>query len=60
MNIVKLTKSHEPKQYAEEYTCFWKVFQIMRADIDRNNAKYQEICKRNVANGKLGGRPRKR
>lgn len=32
----------------------------MRADIDRNNAKYQEICKRNVANGKLGGRPRKR
>ena len=166
MNIVKLTKSHELKQYAEEYTCFWyrnknigsllylagrtvnryrpdpcgsgvnillhlpqkvnydflrgclfirmeqekqyeapgymtyreaalmfslmpesdaakaikatvnyylygqmssgldgvaeKVFQIMRADIDRNNAKYQEICKRNVANGKLGGRPRKR
>ena len=37
-----------------------KVFQIMRADIDRNNAKYQEICKRNMANGKLGGRPRKR
>lgn len=23
MNIVKLTKSHGPKQYAEEYTCFW-------------------------------------
>lgn len=23
MNIVKLTKSHELKQYAEEYTCFW-------------------------------------
>ena len=27
-----------------------KVFQIMRADIDRNNAKYQEICKRNTEN----------
>ena len=37
-----------------------KVFQIMRADIDRNNAKYQEICKINAVNGKLGGRPRKR
>ena len=23
MNIVKLTKSHEPKQYAEGYICFW-------------------------------------
>ena len=27
-----------------------KVFQIMRADIDRNNAKYQEVCKRNAEN----------
>ena len=27
-----------------------KVFQIMRADIDRNNAKYQEACKRNAEN----------
>ena len=27
-----------------------KVFQIMRADIDRNNAKYQEVCIRNAEN----------
>ena len=27
-----------------------KVFQIMRADIDRNNAKYREVCKRNAEN----------
>lgn len=36
-----------------------KVFEIMRADIDRNNEKYQEICARNERNGKKGGRPRK-
>lgn len=36
-----------------------KVFEIMRADIDRNNEKYQEICLRNQKNGKQGGRPRK-
>ena len=36
-----------------------KVFEIMRADIDRNNAKYQETCARNEKNGKKGGRPRK-
>lgn len=36
-----------------------QVFEIMRADIDRNNAKYQEICSRNKKNGKKGGRPRK-
>ena len=27
-----------------------KVFQIKRADIDRNNPKYQEVCKRNAEN----------
>ena len=36
-----------------------KVFEIMRADIDRNNEKYQEVCSRNEKNGKKGGRPRK-
>lgn len=36
-----------------------KVFEIMRADIDRNNKKYQEVCSRNEKNGRLGGRPRK-
>lgn len=36
-----------------------KVFEIMRADIDRNNERYQEICFRNEQNGKKGGRPRK-
>ncbi len=36
-----------------------KVFEIMRADIDRNNEKYQETCSRNAQNGKKGGRPRK-
>lgn len=32
-----------------------KVFEIMRADIDRNNEKYQEVCSRNEKNGKKGG-----
>lgn len=36
-----------------------KVFDIMKADIDRNNEKYKDICKRNAENGKKGGRPRK-
>lgn len=35
------------------------VFEIMRADIDRNNEKYQEACVRNEKNGRKGGRPRK-
>lgn len=35
------------------------VFEIMQADIDRNNEKYQEICSRNEKNGKKGGRPKK-
>ena len=36
-----------------------QVFRIMRADIDRNNEKYQETCARNKNNGKKGGRPKK-
>lgn len=36
-----------------------KVFEIMRADIDRGKEKYQEICDRNEKNGQKGGRPRK-
>lgn len=36
-----------------------KVFEIMRADIDRNNEKYQKVCSRNEQNGKKGGKPRK-
>lgn len=35
------------------------VFNIMRADIDRNNKKYLEIVERNTENGRKGGRPRK-
>lgn len=37
-----------------------QVFGIMRADIDRNNEKYQEIVERNRENGKKGGRPAKK
>lgn len=37
-----------------------KVFEIMRADIDRGNEKYRKICSRNEENGKLGGRPPKK
>ena len=36
-----------------------QVFDIMRADIDRNNEKYQEIVERNRENGRKGGRPKK-
>lgn len=35
------------------------VFSVMKADIDRNNIKYQEICERNRKNGQKGGRPSK-
>jgi hypothetical protein len=34
------------------------VYAIMRADIDRNNEKYDEIVKRNTRNGRKGGRPK--
>lgn len=36
-----------------------EVFRIMRADIDRNNEKYQRTVARNRQNGKKGGRPKK-
>lgn len=36
-----------------------QVFNIMRADIDRNNEKYQKTVERNAENGRKGGRPRK-
>lgn len=36
-----------------------KVFDIMRVDIDRNNAKYEKTVKRNRENGGKGGRPPK-
>ena len=36
-----------------------QVFKIMRADIDRGNAKYKGIVERNRDNGKKGGRPPK-
>lgn len=36
-----------------------EVFEIMKADIDRNNAKYLETCIRNQRNGRKGGRPPK-
>lgn len=35
-------------------------FEFVRQDIDYSTAKYNEICKRNADNGKLGGRPKKR
>lgn len=35
------------------------VFDIMKADIDRNNEKYSRIAERNRANGKKGGRPKR-
>lgn len=34
-------------------------FEFVRQDIDYSSAKYNEICKRNADNGKLGGRPKK-
>ena len=36
-----------------------QVFDIMRADIDRNNEKYQQIVARNAENGRKGGRHKK-
>lgn len=37
-----------------------EVFEIMKADIDRNNDKYHKTCERNRENGKKGGRPPKK
>lgn len=34
------------------------VFAMFKQDIDYNADKYAETCKRNAANGKLGGRPK--
>ncbi len=34
-------------------------FAFVRSDMDRDNAKYEERCAKNRANGKKGGRPRK-
>lgn len=34
-------------------------FEFVRQDIDYTATKYEEICKRNAENGKLGGRPKK-
>ena len=36
-----------------------QVFSIMKADIDRNNEKYQKTVERNRSNGQKGGRPAK-
>lgn len=35
------------------------IFPMMKGDIDRSTAAYQEVCQRNHENGKKGGRPRK-
>lgn len=37
-----------------------QVFDIMRADIDRGNEKYQKTVEKNRKNGKKGGRPPKK
>ena len=34
-------------------------FEIIRAQLDRDMKKYEQICIRNAENGKFGGRPRK-
>ncbi len=34
-------------------------FTFIKNQYDRDDKKYQEVCKRNLENGKLGGRPRK-
>ena len=34
------------------------VFSILRSQLDRDAEKYNEICERNAANGRLGGRPK--
>ena len=35
-------------------------FDIIRAQLDRDAEKYEQICKKNSEHGKLGGRPRKK
>ena len=34
-------------------------FEIIRAQLDRDMEKYEEKCRKNSENGRLGGRPRK-
>ena len=34
------------------------VFLMIRSQLDRDAEKYNEICERNAANGRLGGRPK--
>lgn len=35
------------------------MFEVMKAQIDRENEKYKKICDRNKSNGTKGGRPKK-
>ena len=35
------------------------IFSVLRAQLDRDAEKYEKTCKRNVENGKKGGRPKK-
>lgn len=35
------------------------VFPLIKSQIDRDNAKYQETCKKRAQSGKIGGRPAK-
>ena len=35
------------------------VFPLIKSQIDRNNGKYEEICKKRAQSGKIGGRPAK-
>ena len=35
------------------------MFEVMKAQIDRDNEKYRKICDKNRSNGANGGRPRK-
>ena len=35
------------------------VYPMMKAQIDRDNEAYEEQCRKNSENGKLGGRPQK-
>ena len=55
--LMKYSESGERPELAGRESI---AFDFIADDIDRSRSSYEEICKKNMENGKLGGRPKNR
>lgn len=55
--LFQYVKTGEEPNFSDRETKM--AFNFMRIQIDRDNAKYEEVCERRRAAGRKGGRPRK-